>query len=246
MVYKRGMRSILGSCFIAFAAAAIATAPAHSGILDRLFGKGAPSDEKVAAGLKEALEIGTGNAVAATGRLDGYFKNEAIKILMPETLKKFDKGLRAVGLGSSIDAFVLSMNRAAERAAPSAKSIFKEALARMTFSDAKQILRGGDTAATTYFREKTSDRLAAAFLPIVTGALHEVGATKRYQDLVGRYDSLPFVGSPSLDLNRYVTDRSLDGLFHVLGEEEMKIRKDPAARVTKLVKDVFTSPGSGR
>jgi hypothetical protein len=245
-VYKRDVRSTLRPFLVALAAVLLATAPAQSGFLDRLFGKGTPSDEKVAAGLKEALEIGIGNAVAATGRLDGFFKNEAIKILMPEKLKKFDKGLRAVGLGSSIDAFVLSMNRAAERAAPSAKSIFKEALAQMTFSDAKQILRGGDTAATTYFREKTSDRLAAAFRPIVTGALHEVGATKRYQDLVGRYDSLPFVSSPSLDLNRYVTDRSLDGLFHVLGEEEMKIRKDPAARVTKLLKEVFTSSGSER
>ena len=228
------MRSPFTSCFIALAAIVVAAAPARSGILDRLFGGGVPSDEKVAAGLKEALAIGTGNAVAATGTLDGFFKNEAIKILLPEKLQRLDKRLRTVGLGSQIDAFVLSMNRAAERAAPSAKSIFKEALRQMTFSDAKQILRGGDTAATDFFRAKTSERLTVSFLPIVSSSLGEVGATKRYKNLVS---------SPSLDLDRYVTDRSLDGLFHVLGEEEKKIRKDPAARVTKLLKDVFAQSG---
>jgi hypothetical protein len=181
--------------------------------------------------------------VASTGKDDGFFKNEAIRILMPEKLQKLDKGLRAVGLGSEIDAFVLSMNRAAERAAPSAKSIFKDALTQMTFADAKQILRGGDTAATDYFRAKTSERLTGSFLPIVSSSLTDVGATKRYKDLVGRYSSLPFMSSPSLDLDQYVTGRALDGLFHVLGEEERKIRKDPAARVTKLLKEVFAKSG---
>jgi len=135
------------------------------------------------------------------------------------------------------------MNRAAERATPSAKSIFKDALTRMTFTDAKQILRGRDTAATEYFRANTSDRLTASFLPIVSASLGEVGATKRYKDLVGRYSALPFVSNPSLDLDRHVTEKTLDGLFHVLGEEEKKIRKDPAARVTKLLKDVFAQSG---
>jgi len=228
------MRSPFTSCLLALAAIVVAAAPARSGILDRLFGGGVPSDEKVAAGLKEALAVGTGNAVAATGTLDGFFKNEAIKILLPEKLQRLDKRLRTVGLGSQIDAFVLSMNRAAERAAPSAKSIFEEALRQMTFSDAKQILRGGDTAATDFFRAKTSERLTVSFLPIVSSSLGEVGATKRYKNLVS---------SPSLDLDRYVTGRSLDGLFHVLGEEEKKIRKDPAARVTKLLKDVFAQSG---
>ena len=131
------------------------------------------------------------------------------------------------------------MNRAAEHAAPSAKAIFKDALRELTLSDAKKILRGGDTAATDFFRAKTSERLTASFLPIVSSSLGEVGATKRYKDLIGRYSALPFVNSPSLDLDRYVTGKSLDGLFHVLGEEEKKIRKDPAARVTKLLKEVF-------
>lgn len=221
----------------------LATAPARAGILDKIRGGGASSDDKVAAGLKEALEIGTGNAVTSTGKPDGFFKNAAIKILMPDKLRKLDKGLRAVGLGSQLDAFVLSMNRAAERAAPSAKSIFKEALTKMTFSDAKRILRGGDTAATEYFRDKTSELLTASFLPIVSSSLGEVGATKNYKDLVGRYSALPLVSAPSLDLDQYVTGKSLEGLFHMLGEEERKIRKDPAARVTKLLKDVFSQSG---
>lgn len=221
----------------------LATAPAGAGILDKIRGGGASSDDKVAAGLKEALEIGTGNAVSSTGKPDGFFKNAAIKILMPDKLRKLDKGLRAVGLGSQLDAFVLSMNRAAERAAPSAKSIFKEALTKMTFSDAKRILRGGDTAATEYFRDKTSELLTASFLPIVSSSLGEVGATKNYKDLVGRYSALPLVSAPSLDLDQYVTGKSLEGLFHMLGEEERKIRKDPAARVTKLLKDVFSQSG---
>ncbi len=225
------------------AAVVLATAPARAGILDKIRGGGASSDDKVAAGLKEALEIGTGNAVSSTGKPDGFFKNAAIKILMPDKLRKLDKGLRAVGLGSQLDAFVLSMNRAAERAAPSAKSIFKEALTKMTFSDAKRILRGGDTAATEYFRDKTSELLTASFLPIVSSSLGEVGATKNYKDLVGRYSALPLVSAPSLDLDQYVTGKSLEGLFHMLGEEERKIRKDPAARVTKLLKDVFSQSG---
>lgn len=237
------MRVLVKAWFIALGALIFVTAPASSGILERLFGVGAPSDEKVAAGLKEALEIGAGNAVASTGKLDGFFRNDLIKILMPEKLQKLDRGLRVIGLGSEVDAFVLSMNRAAERAAPAAKPIFKDALKQMTFSDAKQILRGGDTAATEHFRAKTSERLTASFLPIVSSALTEVGATKRYKDLVSRYSSLPFMKGPSFDLDQYVTGKALDGLFLVLGQEEKKIRKDPAARVTKLLKDVFANTG---
>ena len=237
------MRTRFQAAVLALAVAALTASPARSGFLDKLFGKGAPSEEKVAAGLKEALDVGTANAVASTGRTDGFFGNQAIKILMPAELQKLDKGLRAVGLGSEIDAFVLSMNRAAERAAPSAKSIFKDALRQMTFSDARKILQGGDTAATDYFRSRTSERLTASFLPIVSTSLNEVGATKRYKDLVGRYAALPFMKSPSLDLDRHVTGKALDGLFHVLGEEERKIRKDPAARVTSLLKEVFSKSG---
>jgi hypothetical protein len=197
------------------------------------------SDAKVAAGLKEALQTGTERAVGLTGRPDGYFRNAAIKILMPAPLQPIEKGLRAVGSGPQVDAFILSMNRAAERAAPAAKPIFWDAIAAMNFDDARKILSGSPTAATEYFRAKTSERLAAAFRPVVTQAMNDVGVTRQYKELVGRAQAIPFVKSEAVDLDYYVVTKSLDGLFHVLGEEEQKIRTNPTARATTLLKEVF-------
>ena len=198
-----------------------------------------PSDAKVAAGLKEALQVGTQNAVNVTGKTDGYFKNEAIKILMPEKLRALESGLRAVGYGPKVDEFILSMNRAAEQAAPAAKQIFWDAIAAMTFDDARKILGGGDMAATEYFRAKTSTQLTTAFRPIVERATNEVGVTRQYKELVGRFQAIPFARTESLDVDQYVVGKALDGLFYVLGEEEKKIRTNPAARVTDLLKEVF-------
>ncbi|HEU5251413.1 MAG TPA: DUF4197 domain-containing protein [Thermoanaerobaculia bacterium] len=198
-----------------------------------------PSDAKTAAGLKEALQVGVGNAVNLTGQVDGYFKNQAIKILMPKQLQSLEKGLRAVGYGPKVDEFVLSMNRAAEKAAPQAREIFGGAIKEMTFADAGQILTGGDTAATDYFKGKTTDKLTMAFRPVVEKTMNETGVTRQYKDLVGRFQSIPFAKSVSFDVDQYVVTKALDGLFHVLGEEEKKIRKNPAARVTSLLKDVF-------
>lgn len=197
------------------------------------------NDDKIVAGLKEALQVGTGNAVNLTGKIDGYFRNLAIKILMPKQLQTLEKGLRAIGYGSQVDEFILSMNRAAERAAPQAKKIFVEAIREMTFTDARKILTGGDTAATEYFKLKTTDKLTVAFRPVVEKAMNEVGVTRQYKELVGRYQSIPFAKSQSLDIDQYVVTKSLDGLFYVLGEEERKIRKEPVARVTSLLKEVF-------
>jgi hypothetical protein len=197
------------------------------------------SDAKVAAGLKEALQTGTERAVSLTGRPDGYFRNAAIKILMPAPLQPIEKGLRAVGSGPQVDAFILSMNRAAERAAPAAKPIFWDAIAAMNFDDARKILSGRPTAATEYFRAKTSERLAAAFRPVVTQAMNDVGVTRQYKELVGRAQAIPFIKSEAVDLDHYVVTKSLDGLFHVLGEEEQKIRTNPTARATTLLKEVF-------
>ena len=197
------------------------------------------SDVKIGSGLKEALKIGTQNAVNLTGRLDGYFVNQAIKILMPEKLQTMEKGLRAVGLGPQVDEFVLSMNRAAERAAPAAKSIFWDAIGEMTFEDARKILAGSDTAATDYFKAKTTDKLTGAFKPAVDQAMNEVGVTRQYKELVGQFQSIPFMKSESLDIDHYVVTKALGGLFYVVGEEEKKIRTNPAARVTDLLKEVF-------
>ena len=197
------------------------------------------SNETVVSGLKESLRIGSGNAVTLNGKVDGYFKNTAIKILMPEKLKPIERGLRMAGQSHQVDEFVLSMNRAAEKAAPFAKDIFWGAIKRMTFSDAARILKGGDTAATDYFRGATSEELTAAFEPIVSEAIESVGATRQYKVLAGRYNALPFVKSQAFDLDRYVVDKALDGLFYMLAEEERKIRTDPAARVTNLLRTVF-------
>ncbi len=197
------------------------------------------SDAKIGSGLKEALKIGTENTVNLTGKTDGYFMNQAIKILMPEKLHTLEKGLRAVGYGPKVDDFVLSMNRAAEKAAPLARQIFWDAIGEMTFDDARKILSGPNTAATEYFKRKTSDRLTVAFKPVVEKSMNEVGVTHQYKELVGKYQSIPFMKSETFDIDQYVVAKSLDGLFYVLGEEEKKIRTNPAARVTDLLKEVF-------
>ena len=194
---------------------------------------------RIGAALKEALQVGTENAVKLTGRRDGYFRNEAIKILLPEQLRTLDRALRGVGLGAQVDELVLGMNRAAERAAPQAKQIFWDAIGAMTIDDARKILNGPDTAATQYFKAKTSDALGAAFRPVVETSMREVGVTRQYTELYRRAQAIPFLNVESYDLDRYVVTRALDGLFHVVGEEEKKIRTNPAARVTELLRDVF-------
>jgi len=197
------------------------------------------SDLQLGSGLQEALRVGTQNAVRLTGRQDGYFRNQAIKILMPKQLQLVEQGLRAVGLGAQVDEFVLSMNRAAERAAPRAGQIFLDAISTMTFDDVRQIMTGGDTAATQYFKTRTSPKLAVAFRPVVDQAMHEVGVTRQYNELVRQYQSIPFAQSLGFDLTTYVVTKALDGLFRVLGDEERKIRTNPAARVTDLLRQVF-------
>jgi hypothetical protein len=197
------------------------------------------SDSKIASGLKEALQVGANNAVRLTGRPDGYFGNEAIKILMPKNLRTLETGLRAVGYGPKVDAFILSMNRAAEAAAPSAKKIFIDAILSMTFDDARKILSGGDTAATDYFKSKTTEQLTVAFRPIVEETMDQNSVTQQYNQLVGQAQRIPFMRSQNLDITDYVVSQALNGLFYMLGQEERKIRKDPAAQTTSLLKQVF-------
>ncbi len=202
-------------------------------------GVGVSGDAKIGAALKQALQVGTENAVKLTGKTDGYFANQAIKILMPEKLRSVEKGLRTVGYGREVDNLVLSMNRAAERAAPEAKKIFWDAIGKMTIDDAQRILNGTPTAATDYFKDKTSASLTLTFRPIVDRAMDEVGTVKQYNDLLGQAKTIPFLKTESVDLDRYVVGKALDGLFHMVGDEERKIRTDPAARVTSLLKEVF-------
>jgi len=193
----------------------------------------------------EALQIGTGNAVLNVSQVDGYYKNPQIRIPLPENVQKVEKILRTVGYGPKVDAFALSMNRAAERAAPEAKSLFLDSIRQMTFSDAKKILQGRDNEATLFFEDKTRGRLHELFRPMVHTAMSEVGVTRWYQELDAKVRSIPFAERMSFDLDTYVTDKALDGLFHMVAEEERKIRQDPAARVTDLLKEVFGGKSRG-
>lgn len=200
---------------------------------------GSIGDVKIGQALKEALQVATENAVKLTGKTDGYFKNHLIKILLPERLRTLETGLRAVGYGPQVDELVLGMNRGAERAAPQAKQIFWDAIGAMTIDDARRILNGGDTAATDYFKTKTSDPLTAAFRPIVEKSMSQVGVTRQYKELFARAQAIPFLNTEPYDLDHYVVGKALDGLFHVVGDEEKKIRTNPSARVTDLLREVF-------
>ena len=199
------------------------------------------SEVKIGDGLKQALQVATEKSVSLTGRPNGYFSNAAIKILMPEKLQTVEQGLRMVGYGPQVDQFVLSMNRAAEQAAPAAKQIFVDAITSMSFDDAKKILAGGDTAATEFFKTKTTDKLTAAFKPVVDKTMAQTGVVQQYQALMGRFDAIPFMRSQTFDIDGYVVGKALDGLFHVIGEQETLIRTNPAARTTELLREVFAT-----
>ena len=200
---------------------------------------GAGDDKTNAAGIKEALAVGTERAVNSLSRENGYFGNAAVKVLMPSSLQKATEVARKVGYQKQVDEFILSMNRAAEAAAPLAAKIFGDAIREMSLDDVRGILTGGETAATDFFRRKTHTKLFDAFKPVVSKKVNEVGATRAYKDLMASLSSVPMVGKQSLDLDHYVTDKSLDGLFYMVGQEEKNIRTNPAARTTDLLKTVF-------
>jgi hypothetical protein len=196
------------------------------------------SDDKIVAGLKQALQVSTSKAVSLTGRPDGFLKNEAIKILLPPKLQTVGRGMRMLGMGAKVDELEVGMNRAAEQAAPQAKQIFLAALKKMSFDDARHILTGGDTAATEYFERTSTADLTAAFSPIVHRSMENVGVVKQYDQVIASAPGgAAFAGQ--FDLTKYVVGKTLDGLFHMLGEEEKQIRKNPAARTTALLKEVF-------
>lgn len=195
---------------------------------------GQPNQDTVVAGLKEALRVGTERTVNSASAQDGFNSNSLIRIPLPEKLQTAAKGLRLAGFGSQVDELELAMNRAAEKAAGRAAPVFLNAITSMSFTDAQSILGGGERAATDYFEGATRENLSSRFSPIVDRSMQDVGLVRTYDDFVGR---LPF--RPSFSLQEYVTDRSLDGLFTLLAGEEKKIREDPAARTTELLRTVF-------
>ncbi len=197
--------------------------------------------DTVIAGLREALRVGAGRAVDRISVIDGFLGNELIRILMPEELASMARALRRIGLGRQVDELEVGMNRAAEKAAGEVREVLWREIRGLTFADAMSILHGGPTAATDYFRERTEIELRGRFRPIVVARMEEVGLSRLYAELAERYNRLPLVKRAAVDLNGYVTEKALAGVFTVLGEEEARIRADPLARTTELLRRVFRS-----
>ena len=201
------------------------------------------SDGKLASGVKDALSVGTERAVKLVATRGGYLDNAAIKILLPGSLKPAEPVLRGAGQGPKLDAFVDSMNHAAESAAPEAEHIFGDAVRAMTVDDARKLLAGKDTAITDYFRDETSGALTTAFRPHVETAMNSNGVTQQYKTLAGSMPSMPFMGgggsAANFDITDYVVRKALDGLFYMLAQQEKEIRTNPAARSTALLREVF-------
>jgi hypothetical protein len=197
------------------------------------------TEKDAADAIKEALENGTNQSVKLVSIADGYWGNPEIKIPFPAEAKEMESKLRTVGMGKKVDEFNLSMNRAAEKAGNEAKSVFVSAIKGMTVKDAINIVRGENNAATMYLKNTTSPELNQKFLPIIKSALDNVNATKYWSDLVSAYNKIPFVKKMNPDLPGYVTGKAIDGLFVMIAKEEIKIRKDPMARTSELLKKVF-------
>jgi len=195
--------------------------------------------ETLVRGLKQALEIGTQRAVDSVSKTDGYFSNPRIRIPLPAVVNQGSALLRQFGMGTLVDEFELSMNRAAEQAAPEASAHILETLKQMSIEDARKIYQGGADSATRYFQEHTTDQIEAAFKPKIAAAMEQAGVTRYYQALVKQASQYPLVGDMGLNLENHVTGKALEGLFLMLAEEEKKIRADPVARSTDLLKQVF-------
>ncbi len=202
------------------------------------------SDEEVARALKEALSRGAQQAVAGLGKEGGYLNNLDVKIPLPEDLQKVDKLLRGFGQGNYADQFVATLNHAAEKAAPEAAAIFAEAISQMSLQDAQAILKGPDDAATQYFRKTSEARLRERFQPIIQAATNEAGVTAAYKRLIDKAGpAARLLGTGASDLDGHVETRAVDGLFKMIAAEEKRIRQDPLARGTELLKKVFGSLG---
>jgi Protein of unknown function (DUF4197) len=197
------------------------------------------TEKDAADGIKEALVNGTGKSVTTVSALDGYWGNPEIKIPFPSEAKEMESKLRAMGMGKKVDEFNVSMNRAAEKAATEAKDIFIAAIKNMTVRDAINIVKGTDNAATMYLKNNTSPELISKFKPVIKTSLDDVNATKYWSDLINAYNKIPFIKKINPDLPQYVTQKAIDGLFIMIAKEELKIRKDPAARTSELLKKVF-------
>jgi Protein of unknown function (DUF4197) len=200
------------------------------------------TDDEIIRGLKEALSKDTQQAIADLGKGGGYLDNLNVKIPMPENLQKVEQLLRTLKQDKYADEFVATLNHAAEEAVPQAAAVFSDSISRMTLDDARGILKGPDDAATQYFRKTSEAQLREKFLPIVQDATDKAGVTHAYKQLMQKAGPFTqFLGQDSTDLDGYVTGKALDGLFKMIAEEEKRIRENPVARTTDLLKKVFGS-----
>lgn len=211
------------------------------GDINNALGEESLSTEQVVAGLKEALIKGITTGSAEASKIDGYFKNPKIKIPFPPDVQRVEEKLRQIGLGNEVDKFVMTLNRGAEGAAKEAKPIFINAIKSMTIQDAWGILKGDDNAATQYLIRTTSSQLKSKFKPVIKSSLDKVNATKYYGDIITTYNKVPFVEKVNPDLDDYATDKAIEGLFYLVAQEEEKIRENPLARTTELLKKVFAA-----
>ena len=197
------------------------------------------TNKEAIAGLKAALEKGSQAAVASLGKNDGFLRNPKVRIDLPDSLERAEKAMRRLGMGKYADELIVTMNRAAEAAVPEAKALFVDSVKKMSVQDAKGILTGGDTAGTAYFRRSTSEPLRKRFLPIVQRATERVGLAQKYNAYAGKGVRLGLVKAEDANLDDYVTQKALDGLYLMVAEEEKKIRKDPVGTASSLLKKVF-------
>jgi Protein of unknown function (DUF4197) len=200
---------------------------------------GSLSNADAVSGLKDALTQGSAAAVSKLGVENGFLGNDKVKIPLPDALKRVESGLRLIGMQKQANELVTAMNRAAEQAVPEAKTLLVSAVKNMSVQDAKGILTGGDTAATEYFRKTTSDQLTQKFLPIVTKTTAKVGLAEKYNNLAGKGAQLGLVEAKQAKIENYVTQKTLDGLFLMIAEQEKTIRKDPVGSATGMAKKVF-------
>lgn len=197
------------------------------------------SNKDAVSGLKDALTQGAATAIGKLGVENGFLGNDKVKIPLPDAIKRVESGLRLIGMQRQADELVTAMNRAAEQAVPEAKALLTSAVKNMSVQDAKGILSGGETAATDYFRKTTSEQLTQKFLPIVTKATSKVGLAEKYNNLASKGSKLGLVDAKQANIENYVAQKAMDGLFLMIAEQEKAIRKDPVGTATGMAKKVF-------
>src|ERR1700682_4802158 len=235
------MKKLLTALFLVTVIAAMGQNDLFSNLKKKVSGGNGSSlsSEDITAGLKQALTLGAQKSADRLSTVNGFLGNKAVEILMPEQAQKVEKTLRNMGMGKLVDDAIASMNHAAEDASKSAAPIFVSAIKSMTVTDGLSILRGADTSATAYLRKSASPELTKAYTPVIDSALQKTGATRYWKDVFDTYNKLPMVSKVDPDLSSYVTQKAINGIFYYVAQEEILIRKDPAAQVTDLLKKVF-------